>query len=428
VRKVWAVLRREFRERLRSPWFWISAMLAPVFFAAIVVLPVLLAGGGGTKRIAVVDATTDGFGARVADSLGRNRAFAVVARLAPSGGLVDSLTRAVGARQLDGFLLVGDETQERGAAEYRAANISSFRDIGELRGVLGRLAVNARLEHAGVDPGTVSRAQVRITLDTKKISGTKTTGESTSQSFSLAYVMAIVLFMVIAIYGVNVMSSVLEEKTTRIVEVLVSSIRPFQLMAGKVLGVGAVSIFQFVIWGVGGRLLVLIAGRLAFSQRARFAGSLSEGGSGVEMFALPHVSAATLAVFLGYFLGGFFLYSAMYAAVGAMSSSEQEARQAQQPVMFLLLIAYVSVIGLASDPTSSYAVALSLIPFSSPIAMPVRWATGSLGPGDLVASLVLLGVAIVVVTWIAARIYRVGILMTGKRPSLKELARWVRAG
>src|SRR3989475_2993454 len=147
-----------------------------------------------------------------------------------------------------------------------------------------------------------------------------------------------------------------------------------------------------------------------------------------QVFQMPHLTAATLGVFLSYFLGGFFLYSAMYAAVGAMSSNEQEARQAQQPVMFLLMIAYVSMFGLTNNPESTYAVTLSLIPFTAPIAMPVRWAASTVPAAELVGSLGLLVAGIVAVTWVAARIYRVGILMTGKRPNVRELVRWVRAG
>jgi len=420
VRKVWAVIRREFVERVRSRWFWVSAVLGPLFFAAIIFIPLHFTATGGTKAIVVVDGTTSGFGARVADSLAQGRTFTIVARQAPRPGLVDSLTHVVGRNRLDGLLVLTDRTVESGAAEYRAANVSSFHDIDELRGVLGRLAVTARLERAGVDPATVGRAQIRIDLQTKKISGSETTGESSAQSFWLAYVMSIVLFIVIAVYGVNVMSSVLEEKTTRIVEVLVSSLRPFELMLGKVVGVGAVSIFQFAIWGLGGRLVL--------SQRAALVGDLGPQGGDVgqeAMFQLPPVPAATVAVFLAYFLGGFFLYSAMFAAVGAMSSNEQEARQAQQPVVFLLMIAYLSVFALANNPGSTYAVALSLVPFTSPIAMPVRWAAGSVSWIELLGSLALLGIGIALVTWIAARIYRVGILTTGKRPNVRELIRWI---
>ncbi len=294
MRKIWAVIRREFVERVRSKWFWASAILGPVFFGAIIIIPLRFASTGGTKAIVVVDGTASGLGARVADSLARGKTFTVVARSVPRPGLLDSLTHEVGRNRLDGLLVLTDRTVETGAAEYRAANVSSFRDIDELRGVLGRLAVNARLERAGVDPATVGRAQIRIDLETRKISGSATTGESSAQSFWLAYVMSIVLFIVIAVYGVNVMSSVLEEKTTRVVEVLVSSLRPFQLMLGKVVGVGAVSIFQFAIWGLGGRLVL--------SQRAALLGTAPPGNAGQEaVFQLPPVPAATVAVFLAYF-------------------------------------------------------------------------------------------------------------------------------
>jgi ABC-2 type transport system permease protein len=203
------------------------------------------------------------------------------------------------------------------------------------------------------------------------------------------------------------------------VEVLVSSIHPFPLLVGKILGVGAVSLFQFLIWGVAAKGLLGV--------RAALGRHLSAVDSPVALFQIPHVSAATGAIFLVYFLGGFFLYSAMFAAVGAMSSSEQEAQQAQQPIVYVLVLAFLSMFALLNDPSSVLAVTLSLVPFTAPIAMPVRWAAGDLPAADLVASLALLVVAIVVTTWVAARIYRVGILMTGKRPSLRELVRWVRA-
>lgn len=221
-------------------------------------------------------------------------------------------------------------------------------------------------------------------------------------------------------YGVNVKSAVLEEKTTRIVEVLVSSIHPFPLLFGKVLGVGAVSLFQFLIWGVAAGGLLRVRGVLG--------AHVSSMDGPIQLFQVPHVSSATVAIFLVYFLGGFFLYSAMFAAVGAMSSSEQEAQQAQQPIVYVLVLAFLSMFAPLTDATSALAVTLSLVPFTSPIAMPVRWATGDLPRTELWVSLALLVAAIVAATWVAARIYRVGMLMTGKRPNLRELLRWVRAG
>src|SRR5207247_5923728 len=155
-----------------------------------------------------------------------------------------------------------------------------------LQGALRGVASAGRLEREGGDPQIVARAQVRVELDTKKIAGGKTTSENAAQSFSLAYFMGIILYMAILIYGINVMSSVLEEKTTKIVEVLVSSLRPFQLMLGKVIGVGAVSIFQFLIWGVSARFLI--------SQRRHLLGEQGIGEAS-QVFQVPHVTGATAA-------------------------------------------------------------------------------------------------------------------------------------
>lgn len=427
MRKILAVVRREFIERVRQRWFWVIVLLGPLFFGAIFVLPTLLASGGGVKRIVVVDGTTAHLGPRVAEVLNQrlpnqNRVF-VATNIAAGGRvadsiLLDSLKDEVGAKRLDGFLLLTDALVDSGTAEYRASNVSAFNALGTLQSTLRSVASSVRLERAGVDPRIVARAQVRIDLDTKKIAGGKTTSENAAQSFSLAYFMGIILYMAILLYGINVMSSVLEEKTTRIVEVLVSSLRPFQLLLGKIVGVGAVSLFQFLLWGLSARLL--------YAQRSHLLGSRGLGGAG-QVFQIPHVTLGTAVVFGAYFLGGFFLYSAMFAAVGAMSSNEQEARQAQQPVVMLLVVSFVSMFAMLNDPGSTLAVTLSMVPFSAPISMPVRWAAGNLPVSEVALSLGILFVSILVVAWIAARIYRVGILMTGKRPNLREILRWVRA-
>ncbi|NIM51854.1 MAG: ABC transporter permease, partial [Gemmatimonadales bacterium] len=233
------------------------------------------------------------------------------------------------------------------------------------------------------------------------------------------YTVWFVLYVAILLYGMQVMGSVVEEKTSRIIEVLVSSLRPFQLLAGKVVGVGAVGLFQFLIWGVSAWVLIrhrdVVLGVLGVQVPT---------GSG---FGLPDVSAATLAIIVTFFLLGYFLYAAMFAAVAAMSSTEAEARQAQTPVVMLLVLPSVLLIGILQQPDSGLAVSLSLFPFSSPIAMPVRWAAAQVPAEEVLASVALLVVALWLVTWAAGRIYRVGILMYGKRPNMRELARWVRA-
>lgn len=405
---------------MRTKWFWVATLIGPIFFAAILVIPVLMARSGGVRRIAVVDDTPTRFGTRVAEDLSSGRSFR--ARPVPAAlGVLDSLTSEVEAKRLDGFLILPSDVIETGRAEYRGSNVSSIQAVEDLQRALNRMIVKARLEREGVNPAVVDRAQIRILLDTKKIARGRTTAESAGGSFIMAYVMAVLLFMAILLYGVNVMSSVLEEKTNRIMEVLVSSLKPFEMMLGKVLGAGSVSFLQFVIWAGSARLLISQRGALL---RALGAGPDASGGA--AGFQMPAIPGATIAVFLVYFLGGFLLYSAMFAAVGAMSRNEQEARQAQQPVTFMLMIAYLSIFALTNDPSSTFSRALSMIPFTAPIAMPVRWTAGSVPLEELVLSIAILVAGIAGVTWVAARIYRVGILMTGKRPSIKELVRWVR--
>lgn len=418
MRKVLAVIRREFWERVRQRWFWVMAALAPVFFGALVIVPtVLMTKSAGVKRIVLVDGTTSTFGADLTARLDSQPLFIAV-RVPASVGVTDSLMAAVDRKEIDGYLVVSDIAVDSGKVMYRASNVSSFITIASLERVIGEMVNARRLEREGVNPALVQKARIPLRLDSKKVSGGKETGESAGQSFALAYFMGIILYMAILLYGINVMSSVLEEKTTKIVEVLVSSVRPFQLLLGKVLGVGAVSIFQFLLWGVATRLLL--------SQRAKLFGAVGPGDGGGP-FQMPHITGSTAAIFIAYFLGGFLLYSAMFAAVGAMSSNEQEARQAQQPVVMLLVASFISMFAMLNDPGSTLSVSLSMIPFSAPIAMPVRWAAGNLPLSEVALSLGILTVSILGVTWVAARIYRVGILMTGKRPNIKELIRWVRA-
>src|SRR6266576_2031472 len=368
MHKVWAIIRREFVERVRTRWFWVSAILGPVLFAGIIVFQIVQSMGGAVRNVAVVDSTSSKLGGQVIDALSASGSCRA-SLASPGPGVIDSLKQLVESKQLNGFLIITDDLVQTGRAEYQASNLG-MQTIEALQRTLGRLVVKVRLEQRGVNPGVVDWAQIRVSLEQKKIAHGQTVSDSAAQSFFTAYAMAILLFMAILLYGVNVMSSVLEEKTTRIIEVLVAS---------------------------------------------------------VQTMPLPHIPATTLAVFIAFFLGGFLLYSAMFAAVGAMSSNEQEARQAQQPVTYLLMISYLSIIGLTNDPASTFARTLSMVPFTSPIATPVRWTAGSMGMGELAVSLAMLLIGIVAITWVASRIYRVGILMTGKRPTMKELVRWVRA-
>lgn len=412
--KVFAVIRREFVERVRTRWFWVGTILGPLLMIGIIGFQILLAGRTAAERhIAVVDGSTTVFGARLTSQLARDVPRFHVTRVARTPETVSTLMTEVGAKQLDGFLLISDSTLEFGVAEYRGSNVSSVADMEQMENALRRLVFAARLERHGIDTLVVQQAEIPVHLASHKISGNQLTTESGTQSFVTGFGMAILLFVAILMYGINVMSSVLEEKTTRIVEVLVSSLRPFQLMIGKVIGAGSVGIVQLTVWVVSAKLL----------SGARHQFGVGAAGVGFEF---PSIPAATLVVFVLYFLLGYFLYAAIYAAVGAMSSTEAEARQAQVPVQLLLMVPYLSFFALLNDSSSPLAVWLTMIPFWSPIAAPVRWGAARIPMVQLVASLAILLGTVVLVTWLASRVYRVGILMTGKRPGVKELIRWIR--
>jgi ABC-2 type transport system permease protein len=421
MHKTWVVIRREFIERVRTKWFVISTVVGPLIMIAFVVVPIVLARRGARERsVAVVDLTTTGFGARLSTTLNDDKSLQ--ATLAPTdaahaAATIDSLTRLVGAHALDGFLIVSNATADSGTVEYRGSNVSLF-DMQALSSVLDDAVFAERLRREGVDPTLVQQAKIKVNLKTAKITGAKTTGESAQGAFVLAYVMWMLTYVGILLYGIQVLGSVVEEKTSRIIEVLVSSLRPFELMAGKIVGVGAVGLFQFFIWGAFAALV------LGQGQAVMWQLGLTPESGGVN---LPTISIATIGVFLACFFLGYFLYAAMFAAVGAMTNSESEARQAANVVVMLLVVPMLFMIGVLNDPNGALAVRLSIIPFSAPIAMPVRWAAGEVPLGQLALAIGLLVATLAGITWVAARIYRMGILMYGKRPTIAELVRWVRA-
>lgn len=422
MRKIWAVVRREFLERVRSKWFLISTILGPVFMIGMAVIPGLLLtrGGQGGASIVMVNEGAGTLAERVRAQLDRSGRFRVTmleGSLDHRDALVDSLTRAVQDEHIQGFLVLTQATLEAGIAEYRGRNVSSLRDMEVLERALRSTVTVERLSRRGIDPAIVQEAQGGIDVRTMRISrhGTGGSGEAT---FILGYALAVLMYVVTLAYGITVMRSVVQEKQDRIIEVLVSSLKPFQLMLGKVLGVGGVGLLQMIIWGA--------VGFLTAKYRVALLTRLGVPAGAVAGFQLPAMGIELLVVVAGYFLLGYLFYSALFAMVGAAVNNETEAGQAQQPVMMLLIVALFLSIGALGDPGGQIGKVGALIPFSAPIVMPVRMATGDVGTGELLLSLLIMTGSTLLVVWFAGRIYRIGILMYGKRPSLKELWRWSR--
>ncbi len=423
MRKILVVIGREFIERVRNKWFVVSTIIGPFLMAVVIALPFIMASQGGRDRnVVVLDATMSGFGDRLARMLSSPAPIEselLQVDLSEVGEVGDSLAQVVGRKELDGFLIVTDQTTEDGRAEYRGSNVTSQVDMRLIRRILREAVLTARLSDVGVDPELVARATIPVDLQTVSIRRGEVTEQSGEAAFFVAYMVWFLLYFAILVYGVQVMGAVVEEKSSRVVEVLVSSLKPFQLLSGKIVGVGTVGLLQLAIW--------LGAGWLLLKERTRLAGLVGVDIGNAETFSFPEVPLTTIVIILTYFVLGYFLYAAMFAAIGALSNTDAEARQAQTPVVMLLVIP--SILSLISLQTadSGLAFSLSVIPFSSPIAMPVRWAAADVSPLHVGLSLAVLVLTLLFVTWIAGRIYRIGILMHGKRPSPREVWRMVRA-
>jgi ABC-2 type transport system permease protein len=418
------VLRREFIERVRTKGFWIGTVLFPVLLVGFNLLPVLMRGDqGGTRRLVVVDEAPAGvagaFAARLqapaADREGRIYQVETV-----PGPLDDALRGRLNARIADksvyGYVHFPADVLASSRADLRARNVSNVAVLGDLRRAASEAVQGERLRAAGLDVARVDALVRRVELNTVRVSSDGQEGGSTLGLMLLGFVMPYVMMLMIMIYGINVMRSVLEEKTARIAEVIVSSMKASHLMLGKILGVGAVALLQVGIW------VAVMA--VAVSQSDALASRL---GVPANVFAALELRPGAVAAILVFFVLGFLLYSAIYAAVGAAVNSDQEAQQAQTFVTLALIVPMGFITVVQNDPMGSTATLLGMIPFTAPVANVMRIALTEVPLTQLLASMGVLAATVVATAWVAGKIYRVGILSTGKKPTLAELGRWLRA-
>ncbi len=434
MNKLFAVIRREFIERVRTKAFIISTLIVPIMFFVFGYLPGMLMNQDTRSRsVVLLDMSTGSAGDSVEAALGRLTLGSEAARqpryrlVRIKGGsdflrVRDSLITRVGIDApdaLDGVLVLTDGGADSGRARYYGANVASFKEMGEMERTIEPVIRADRLMRRGADSAIVAAAAVSLDLRKDKVSKGKLTGESGESSFLLAYITSFIMYFSLIMYGIQVMGAVLEEKSTRIVEVLISSITPFELLFGKIVGVASAGLLQLAIWFGAAAM-----GTKALASRA--AANMDPGVVQQSSSAIPTVSPGLVVIVLIFFLLGFLLYSALYAAVGAMCSSQQETQQAAQPVTIILALGFIMMFALINDPGSNMARIVSFIPFFAPLVIPVRYAISPLPWLEVAGAIASTVAGIVVVAWIAGRIYRIGILSYGKKPSLKEVIRWVR--
>ncbi len=423
--RLWAVITREYMERVRSKWFLVSTILAPLLFGVMLILPMWMARtmqpSADIGHIVILDATGSRLGTRIAGELnggvtGDSSLTQVIEVASAALGRAESTsTQQVIAKRAKGYLVVDSATFSSLRARYSGTNATSEVDMRRLERILHDQVTAIRLERAGLDAVQVrALTSSAVTLQTDQLSE-RGRGGSGKVSMIFAFGVAFLLYIAIFLYGQNVLRGVIEEKQTRVAETVVSSISPTTLLAGKVLGVGAVGITQLTLSIAGSVLLVRL--REPIMHRL---------GMPMVPMSLPHISPAVALLLLLYFLLGYVFYAALFAAVGALISTEQEAQQVQLPVAMLLVITALFIQPVMMAPEAPLARRLSWLPFSSPIIMPLRLSLGAISALDIALSLVSLVIGCAAVVWIAARIYRTGLLMYGKRATLGEIMRWVR--
>lgn len=431
--KLLAVVKREYVQRVRAKMFIVTTVLLPAGIALFGLAPALVLSiqAGNPLRIVVMDGTGKLFG-RLQSSLQKNvispeAAVNSVGKEAPGspdfvleetplGGRAPAevsaeLERRLRAKEIDAYLILPSNLLQNGTAQFFRRNTSDLFSTRRIQEALASSIRDQRLIDAHVDSRTLAELERPIDFETTRISGSGSERDS-GGGFALVFAVGFVMYISVLLYGQVVLGSVIEEKETRIAEVLFSSVKPFTLMMGKLLGVSLVALTQLTIWGI------------AFGAFALY-GVAVLASKGVPT-TIPNIPAIFYVYFALFFLVGFFVYSTLYALLGSVVTNAQEGGQAAMPIIMLLVVSFYLFLPVSRSPDSSMSFWLSMIPFFAPISMLVRIVTQTPPFWQIALSLLIGFSTASLLTWIASRIYRIGMLMYGKRPSIPEMIRWVR--
>jgi ABC-2 type transport system permease protein len=419
MRNTWLILKREYLERVHKKSFIVSTLLLPALMIALLVLPSKLATlkAAGTRHIVVVCSNADFAGAVKSqleagtETLRRGSAqkYKVDLVSTPTDSLRNELREKVANGEIDGYLWLSDDVLRTRKVPYVARETSDFIEVDSLQGALKTALLRQELVSHGVSADDADQYMKDVDLDAVRVKGGEEKKAGGPAQFITVIVLTMMLYITLLLYGVSVMRSVLEEKTSRVMEVVLSSATAKQLMAGKVLGVGAVGLTQIAIWIVLGAV---------FSGPALMGAKSSMGEIDLPVAALP--------AFAIFFVLGYMLYSSMYAALGAMVNSEQEAQQWQFFVTMPIIVPVMMMTYVIRQPNSPLSMWMSLVPFFAPILMYMRIVVQTPPWWQIALSVGLLAATVWGIIALCSRIYRVGILMYGKRPTLPEIIKWVK--
>jgi ABC-2 type transport system permease protein len=416
MKKTLQIIWREYYERVRKKSFIIITLLAPLLMGGLIILPTYLSTLSVEKerKIAVIDLSGKTYLPllnALDERIKGGRKKYNLSQLSVKGDEIPSikktLTRDIEEGRLDAYLIIPEDITKKGEAEYYARSVSNITETRRIATALNEIVVGERLKREGLDPARINKLIEKTDLKTIKIVG----GEEQKSSFLRDYmgtmIFTMILYMTLVLYGTYIMRGIVEEKSSRMVEMLLSAVNPNQLMMGKVLGIGAVGLTQYLIWGGFGFLLLKL-------------------GTGIVAPGTSLISGATLIFFIIFFILGYFLFATMYAGVGAVCNTMDEANQLQWIVLIFLLIPFLMATFAIQNPSAPVCVVLSIIPFFAPILMFMRVSTVMPPAWQVILSIGLLIAAIFLMVRLVAKVFRVGILMYGKRPRLAEIIRWFR--
>lgn len=424
--KIGVIISREFTERIRKKSFIIATILSPLLLIGIGTAPtlIMLHGNSDTKHIVVVDETEGHF---VGKNLQSNKS--VEFQLLEDITRKDAMVSYNDENKAAGILFIESDVLQHPDHIQLLNNASSSVMLEEeIAGQISSILHNEKLKEYDIEnlDQILSETQYHVSLSTMKNNGTgdEESMEQTSSGLSMAIslLLGMMLYMFIIIYGQQVLTSVIEEKQSRVLDVMVTSCRPFELMMGKILGIAAVAAVQIGIW------CVLISTASAILVPMIPSSAVEEAGSTVPaleaMINLPQILLIFLWMLL-FMIGGFLLYASLFAAAGSAVDANQDAQQFNTIIMMPIIIAIVVMMSVFNDPSSGLVFWFSMIPFTSPIVMMAR-IPFDIPVWEIVLSLCILYATFVLTTWIAAKIYRIGIFMHGKKPSWRELGTWLR--
>lgn len=448
MRKFLAVVKHEYKKIVLKWSFLIGTLLFPIIAAGFAVVPAIIFSiKGEPTRIAVVDSSGK-IAPRLRENLSAEK-IAAKAKQAAKDSMTDinasqeekmqrsaeqfggsfvfsdyssaeksaeqirrELNGKIIDKTLDAYLIIPPDFASADAKfEFFSRKAGDFVIERSLKDALNEAVRSQRLADANIAEGTLKDLSKNVSFETKAVDDQGNEKDSDG-AFIAAFVIGLMIYITLAIYGQAIMSAVVEEKETRIAEILFSSAKPFELMMGKLVGVGLAGLTQLAIWIISALVLVGVG-----------VAQMSAAGM---VISIPTISPLMVVYFFIFFLLGFFIYASIFALIGSMVTTVQEGGQFSFPPIMILLIGFYFSFAVIRDPNSSLSFWVSIAPFFAPITMPVRILAETPPFWQIALSILLNGAAIMFLVWLAARVYRVGMLMTGKRATIPEVWKWIR--